>query len=111
VGWRYQQRGTDALFQHPLIKLKKVNEENRDSDCSVGLAARGFGLIVAPIRGNVEQHMNTMAQHTDYSLVLGVLSAVKGLCVMLMVWYAAKTLWKAQRRAQLERQWRKAKGY
>jgi hypothetical protein len=55
--------------------------------------------------------MNTIAQHTDYSLMLGLLSAVAGLCVMLMVWYAGKTLWKTHRRAQLERQWRKAKGY
>jgi len=51
------------------------------------------------------------AQHADYSLVLGVVSAVVGLCVMLMVWYAAKTLWKTHRRAYLERQWRKAKGF
>lgn len=41
--------------------------------------------------GNVEQHMNTMAQHADYSLMLGVVSAVAGLCVMLMAWLAAKT--------------------
>lgn len=32
------------------------------------------------------------AQHADYSLALGVVSAVIGLCVMLMVWYAGKTL-------------------
>ena len=55
--------------------------------------------------------MNTIAQHTDYSLMLGVLSAVMALCVMLVVWYAAKTLWKTHRRAQHERQWRRAKGY
>ena len=55
--------------------------------------------------------MNTIAQHTDYSLMLGVVSAVVGLCVMLMVWYAAKTLWKTHRRAYLERQGRKAKGF
>ena len=52
-----------------------------------------------------------IAQHTDYSLVLGVVSAVVGLCVMLVAWYAAKTLWKTHRRAYLERQWRKAKGF
>jgi hypothetical protein len=55
--------------------------------------------------------MNTIAEHTDYSLMLGVLSAVAILCFMLMAWYAAKTLWKTHRRAQHERQWRRAKGY
>jgi len=48
-----------------------------------------------------------IAQHADYSLVLGVVSAVVGLCIMLMMWYAAKTFWKTHRRAQLERQLRK----
>ncbi len=52
-----------------------------------------------------------IAQHTDYSLVFGVVSAVVGLCFILMGWYAAKILWKTHRRAQLERQWRKAKGF
>jgi hypothetical protein len=47
------------------------------------------------------------AQPVDYSLALGVVSAVIGLCVMLTVWYAAKILWKSHRKAQLERQWRK----
>jgi hypothetical protein len=55
--------------------------------------------------------MNMIAQHTDYSLMLGLVSAVVGLCVMLMAWLAAKTLWKAHHRAQLERKWRKAKGF
>ena len=55
--------------------------------------------------------MNTIGQHADYSLMLGLVSAVAGLCVMLMGWLAAKTLWKTHRRAQLERQWRKTKGY
>ena len=55
--------------------------------------------------------MNTIAQNTDYSLMLGLFSAVVILCVMLMVWLAAKTLWKTHRRAQLVRQWRKTKGY
>ena len=55
--------------------------------------------------------MNTVAQHTDYSLMLGVVSAVAILCFMMMVWYATRTLWKTHRRAQLERQWRKAQGY
>jgi hypothetical protein len=32
MGWRYQQKGTYALFRHPVIKFKKVNEENRNSD-------------------------------------------------------------------------------
>jgi len=51
------------------------------------------------------QKMN--AQHADYSLILGVVSAVIVLCFMLTVWYGAKTLWKSHRKAQLERQWRK----
>ena len=48
---RYQKRGTDALFQHPGIKPKKVNEENRNSECQVRLA-NSVGRIVAPIRCN-----------------------------------------------------------
>ena len=55
--------------------------------------------------------MNTIGQNTDYSLMLGVVSTVPILCVMLFVWYAAKTWWKTHRRAQLVRQWRKTKGY
>ena len=55
--------------------------------------------------------MNTIAQHTDYSLMLGLVSAVAALSVMLMAWVAAKTLWKTHHRAQLERKWRKTKGY
>ncbi len=31
------------------------------------------------------------AQPVDYSLILGVVSAVIGLCVILTVWYGAKT--------------------
>jgi hypothetical protein len=30
--------GTDALFRHPVIQLKKVNEENRNSECQIRLA-------------------------------------------------------------------------
>jgi len=101
---RYQKGGTDALFQHPVIKPKKVNEENRNGEWSLG-------RIVAPIQCNVGQHMNTIAQHTDYSLMLGLVTAVAGLCIMLMAWLAAKTLWKVHQRAQLERKWRRAKGY
>jgi hypothetical protein len=52
--------------------------------------------------------MNTIAQHTDYSMMLGLVSAVAGLCIMLFTWVAAKTLWKAHHRAQLERKWRRA---
>ena len=51
------------------------------------------------------------AHEVDYSLVLGVFSAVVGLFVLVTVWFAAKVFWKTHRRAQLERQWRKAKGY
>ena len=42
-------------------------------------------------------------QHADYSLALGVFSAVAGLCVMLTVWYAVKALWNSYRKSQLER--------
>jgi hypothetical protein len=51
------------------------------------------------------------AHEVDFSFVLGVTSAVVGLCVMLAAWYAAKTLWKTHRRAYLERQWRRVKGF
>jgi hypothetical protein len=63
------------------------------------------------IRSRRGTDVNMNAQHPDYSLALGVFSAAIGLCVILMVWYAAKALWKTQRRAYLERQWRKAKGF
>ena len=46
-------------------------------------------------------------QHTDYSLALGVFTAVAGLCVVLTVWYAARALWNSLRRSQLERLSRK----
>jgi hypothetical protein len=58
-----------------------------------------------------ETNADMNAHEVDYSLVLGVFSAVVGLCVILTVWYAAKTLWKTHRRAQHERQWRRAKGF
>ena len=50
-------------------------------------------------------------QPVDYSFVFGLFSAVVGLCVILTVWYAAKALWKTHRKAQHERQWRRAKGF
>ena len=68
-------------------------------------------LIAAPNLAQRGTQMNTIAQHTDYSLMLGLFSSVMGLCVMLVVWYAARTLWKTHRRAQHERQWRRAKGF
>ena len=46
-------------------------------------------------------------QHTDYSLALGVFSAVAGLCVMLTAWYAVRALWNSLRKSQLERLSRK----
>lgn len=104
-------KGTNALFQHPVIKLKKVNEENRNGDLWVRFAS---SVVWSNRCANSGQHgpgMNTIAQHTDYSLMLGVVSAVAILCFMLMAWVATKTLWKTYRRAQLERKWRRAKGF
>jgi len=46
-------------------------------------------------------------QHADYSLALGVFSAVVGLCFLLTVWYAAKALWNSYRKSQFERLSRK----
>jgi hypothetical protein len=46
-------------------------------------------------------------QHTDYSLALGVFTAVAGLCVMLTAWYAVRALWNSLRKSQLERPARK----
>jgi hypothetical protein len=46
-------------------------------------------------------------QHTDYSLALGVFSAVVGLCIMLTVWYAVKASWNSFRKSQFERLSRK----
>ena len=68
-------------------------------------------LIAAENLAQRGTHMNTVAQHTDYSLMLGLFSSVMGLCVLLVVWYATKALWKTHRRTQHERQWRRAKGF
>jgi len=49
--------------------------------------------------------MNT--NQVDYSFVLGVASALIGLCVMLPVWYAVKALWEMHHTKQLRRPWQK----
>ena len=43
VGCRYQKRGTRGLFLWLVIELKKVNEENRNSDRWFRFANRSFG--------------------------------------------------------------------
>jgi hypothetical protein len=51
--------------------------------------------------------MGAISSQVDYSFVLGVASAVVGLCVMLTAYHALRALWKMQRTAHSGRPRRK----